>query len=120
MLKFAILNLIPNYAFYKGFFSFFFNFEWVKCILISPWIVKIMGLSSLSSIIIIYIFSNSYYTIYIYIYISTKWEGEKKNLERRRREYNEDEDGVRVNEAYLLTINEEKLRMYKSWREKSS
>ena len=38
----------------------------------------------------------------------------KKNLERRRREYNEDEDGVRANEVYLLTINEEKLRMYKS------
>ena len=77
----------------------------------------------------IYFFKLLLYHIYIYIYIynifniygiSTKWEGEKKNLERRRREYNEDEDGVRVNEAYLLTINEEKLRMYKSWHEKSS
>ena len=122
LLKFAILNLIPNYAFYKGFFSkpgfffSFFNFEWVKCILISPWMIKILGLSSLSSIMIIYI-SNSYYTIYniFNIYgISTKWEREKKTLERRRREYNENEDGVRANEVYLLTINEEKLRMYKS------
>ena len=26
----------------------------------------------------------------------------------------EDEDGVRANEVYLLTINEVKLRMYKS------
>ena len=39
----------------------------------------------------------------------------KKNLQgRRRREHNEDEDGVRANEVYLLTINEVKLRMYKS------
>ena len=54
------------------------------------------------------------------VYQQNKKE-EKKNLQwRRRREHNEDEDGVRANEVYLLTINEVKLRMYKSWHEKSS
>ena len=48
------------------------------------------------------------------VYQQNKKE-EKKNLQwRRRREHNEDEDGVRANEVYLLTINEVKLRMYKS------